>query len=46
MSHPPPPALALIGPTASGKTDLALALAERFPVEIISCPTDHLTFQP
>ena len=36
MSHPPPPALALIGPTASGKTDLALALAERFPVEIIS----------
>ena len=31
-----PPALALIGPTASGKTDLALALAERFPVEIVS----------
>jgi len=32
----PPPALALIGPTASGKTDLALAIAERFPVEIVS----------
>jgi tRNA dimethylallyltransferase len=36
MSHPLPPAIALIGPTASGKTDLALALAERFPVEIVS----------
>lgn len=33
---PPPPALALIGPTASGKTDLAFAIAERFPVEIVS----------
>ncbi|MDP2107502.1 MAG: isopentenyl transferase family protein, partial [Rhodocyclaceae bacterium] len=31
-----PPALCLIGPTASGKTDLALTIAERFPVEIIS----------
>lgn len=31
-----PPALALIGPTASGKTDLALEIAERFPVEIVS----------
>jgi tRNA dimethylallyltransferase len=31
-----PPAIALIGPTASGKTDLALAIAERFPVEIVS----------
>ncbi|MHB1359082.1 MAG: tRNA (adenosine(37)-N6)-dimethylallyltransferase MiaA [Rhodocyclaceae bacterium] len=35
-SAPLPPALCLIGPTASGKTDLALTLAERFPVEIIS----------
>jgi tRNA dimethylallyltransferase len=26
----------LLGPTASGKTDLALALASRFPVEIVS----------
>ena len=33
-SHPP--AIVLLGPTASGKTDLALALAARFPVEIIS----------
>ncbi len=32
----PPLALALIGPTASGKTELALAIAARFPVEIIS----------
>ena len=31
-----PPAIALIGPTASGKTDLALAIATRFPVEIVS----------
>jgi tRNA dimethylallyltransferase len=31
-----PPALCLIGPTASGKTDLAFAIDERFPVEIIS----------
>ncbi len=29
-------ALLLMGPTASGKTDLALALAARFPVEIVS----------
>lgn len=33
---PPPPALALIGPTASGKTDLAFEIARRYPVEIIS----------
>jgi tRNA dimethylallyltransferase len=31
-----PAAIALIGPTASGKTDLALAIAARFPVEIVS----------
>ncbi|MFM7801058.1 MAG: isopentenyl transferase family protein, partial [Limnohabitans sp.] len=29
-------ALALVGPTASGKTALALALAQRLPMEIIS----------
>ena len=29
-------ALFLLGPTASGKTAVALALAERFPVEIVS----------
>jgi tRNA dimethylallyltransferase len=31
-----PPAVLLMGPTASGKTDLALALADRFPVDLIS----------
>ncbi len=31
-----PPAVFLMGPTAAGKTDLAVALRERFPFEIIS----------
>ena len=31
-----PKALFLLGPTASGKTSLALHLADRFPVEIVS----------
>ena len=31
-----PPAIFVMGPTASGKTDLAIALAEHFPVELIS----------
>ena len=31
-----PPAIFIMGPTASGKTDLAIALAEQFPVGIIS----------
>ena len=31
-----PPALFLLGPTASGKTAVALALAARLPVEIVS----------
>lgn len=31
-----PPAILLMGPTASGKTAAALALARRFPVEIVS----------
>ncbi len=31
-----PPAILLMGPTASGKTQLALALARIFPVEIVS----------
>jgi len=34
---PEPPLLVLAGPTASGKTALALAVAARFPAEIISC---------
>ena len=31
-----PPAILLMGPTASGKTDLAVALARRLPVDLIS----------
>ncbi len=31
-----PPAILLMGPTASGKSELALEIARRFPVEIIS----------
>jgi len=31
-----PPAIFVMGPTASGKTDLAMALADRLPVELIS----------
>jgi len=31
-----PPAILLLGPTASGKTPLARELAKRFPVEIVS----------
>ena len=31
-----PPAVALMGPTASGKTALAMELAQRFPLDIIS----------
>lgn len=36
MAEPLPPAIFLMGPTASGKTELALALARRHPLEIIS----------
>ncbi len=31
-----PPAILLMGPTASGKTGLAMALADRLPVELVS----------
>jgi len=34
MSHPP--AIFLMGPTASGKTNVAVELAQRLPVELIS----------
>ena len=30
------PVILLMGPTAAGKTDLAMSLAERFPLEIVS----------
>lgn len=33
----PKPVIAIVGPTASGKTALSLRLAERLPVEIIAC---------
>lgn len=33
---PAPPVLCLCGPTASGKSSLAMALAERWPLEIVS----------
>src|SRR6266508_2923238 len=32
---PSPPIAAIVGPTGSGKTDLALALARRLPIEIL-----------
>jgi tRNA dimethylallyltransferase len=32
----PGPAILLMGPTGAGKTDLAVGLAERFPLEIVS----------
>lgn len=35
-SDPRPPAIFLLGPTASGKTDLAVQLVEQLPCEIIS----------
>lgn len=34
-----PKLLAVVGPTASGKTDLAIALAKKFHGEIINCDT-------
>lgn len=36
MAKTLPPAIFLMGPTASGKTGLAVELVQRFPVEIIS----------
>ena len=36
QSHQRPRLLAIVGPTAVGKTELALKVAERLPVEIIS----------
>lgn len=36
MTQPPQPVLYVVGPTASGKTALAIALAERFDSEIVN----------
>lgn len=36
MNAPLPAAIFLMGPTASGKTATAMALADRFPVELVS----------
>lgn len=36
MSDSKPTAILLMGPTAAGKTDLAIELARRYPVELIS----------
>ncbi len=36
LPRPEPPCLVLAGPTASGKTEASLALAQRWPIEIIS----------
>jgi len=36
MRNPLPPAILLMGPTASGKTALAFEIADRFPVELVS----------
>ncbi len=35
-NSPLPPAILLLGPTASGKTDLALHLADHYPIDLIS----------
>lgn len=35
MSTTPPPIAGIVGPTASGKSDLALALARQLPIEIL-----------
>ncbi|MGD9892449.1 MAG: tRNA (adenosine(37)-N6)-dimethylallyltransferase MiaA, partial [Dehalococcoidia bacterium] len=36
MTQPPRPVLFVVGPTASGKTALAIALAARFDGEIVN----------
>jgi tRNA dimethylallyltransferase len=36
MASAPPRVVCLMGPTAAGKTDLAVALVERLPVDIVS----------
>jgi tRNA dimethylallyltransferase len=42
MDQPLPPAIFLMGPTAAGKTALALALHQRLPVEIVSVDSSQI----
>ncbi len=42
MSQKYPPAIFLMGPTASGKTTVALQLVEKFPCEIISADSAQI----
>ena len=37
MTVKKPPLLCLVGPTASGKTEIAIALSKLIPLEAISC---------
>jgi len=37
-----PDAILIAGPTASGKSDLALELAERVPIEIVSVDSSQI----
>ena len=40
------PAILLMGPTGAGKTDAALALVERLPLEIVSVRPDPMSIAP
>lgn len=42
MNRAPPPVVFLMGPTAAGKTGLALALHSRLPVEIVSVDSSQV----
>jgi len=42
MTDSLPPAIFIMGPTASGKTDLAMALMEHLPVDIISVDSGQI----
>lgn len=42
MSTPTTPLVAIVGPTAAGKSALALALAENFGAEIVCCDSTQL----
>lgn len=41
-THPTPPIVAIVGPTASGKTSLAVALAKKFNGEIVSADSRQI----